>query len=478
MKGVSGYGVYVPWRRLNRRAIAEAHAWCAPALKSLGRGSKAIAHWDEDAITMGTEAARGCCTGTAGTPKSIVLASTGLPFSDRQNAGLIKEALDLDDFTETADLTGSQRAATTGLISALRQPVDTLCVAAEKSRAKPMSEAELTSGDAAVALRLSDHGVIAEFLAAESLSLDFVDHYQTTGGTSYQWESRWVRDEGYAKLLPRTFRALMEKAGVSPGDIAHFAFESPLRGLQVRIAKALGLADGMVSGEPCASLGYVGCAQPLMQFVHALENAKPGDIILLAAFGQGCDLLLFRVTDEIANYTSPAPFSPALARQRVTDNYLKYLVLNEQLAVDYGMRSEQDQKTPLTALYRERKTVLGLVGGRCRETGMVQFPKSEVMAVGDQWVRGTQEDYRLADLPARIVTFTEDYLAFTTAPPYAYGTIEFEGGGRMVAEFVDYAQGDLYVGAPVRMVFRIKVKDPMRDFPRYFWKATPAERAE
>ena len=51
--------------------------------------------------------------------------------------------------------------------------------------------------------------------------------------------------------------------------------------------------------------------------------------------------------------------------------------------------------------------------------------------------------------------------------------IEFDGGGRMVTEFTDYEQGALDVGAPVRMVFRIKTYDPQRKFTRYFWKAIP-----
>ena len=33
--------------------------------------------------------------------------------------------------------------------------------------------------------------------------------------------------------------------------------------------------------------------------VHALEEAKPGDRIVVASFGQGCDALCFEVTEHI-----------------------------------------------------------------------------------------------------------------------------------------------------------------------------------
>jgi hydroxymethylglutaryl-CoA synthase len=40
-------------------------------------------------------------------------------------------------------------------------------------------------------------------------------------------------------------------------------------------------------------------------------------------------------------------------------------------------------------------------------------------------------------------------------------------------EFTDTDAGELRVGLPVRMVFRIKDFDMKRGFRRYFWKATP-----
>ena len=94
--GIHAFGGYVPRLRLQRRAIAEANAWFNPALMALGRGERAIANWDEDSITMAVEAARDCLAwrGRDGISQ-IFLASTTLPFQDRQNAGVVAEALRL-----------------------------------------------------------------------------------------------------------------------------------------------------------------------------------------------------------------------------------------------------------------------------------------------------------------------------------------------------------------------------------------------
>ena len=53
---------YVPRLRLERSEVAAQHRWMAPGLKSLARGQRAMANWDEDAVTMAVEASRAPAT--------------------------------------------------------------------------------------------------------------------------------------------------------------------------------------------------------------------------------------------------------------------------------------------------------------------------------------------------------------------------------------------------------------------------------
>src|SRR3546814_8822591 len=87
---------------------------------------------------------------------------------------------------------------------------------------------------------------------------------------------------------------------------------------------------------------------------------------------------------------------------------------------------------------------------------------------------GTQEDYPFAHRRAKVRTYTADSLTYTPDPPNYYGMIEFDGGGRMMIEFTDADPASIYVGAPVRMMFRIKAHDERSGFVKYFWKAVPA----
>ena len=99
MTGICTYGGYVPRFRLNRGLIYGAMGWMNPANIANARGEKAVANFDEDSITMATEAARNCLHSKDGLDRSVVqglyFASTTSPFKEKQSAVTISTALDL-----------------------------------------------------------------------------------------------------------------------------------------------------------------------------------------------------------------------------------------------------------------------------------------------------------------------------------------------------------------------------------------------
>jgi len=474
--GILAFGAYVPITRLQRSAIHATNGWFAAGLRGLAKGEKAVANWDEDSVTMAVEAARDTLDGIdRAQVERVVIASTTLPFADRQNAGIVKEALNLPDAVGAMDVTGSQRAATSALLGALEGRATTLVCAAEIATPKPASEREMTAGDAAAALLIGSGTPVATLVASHSATVDFVDHFREAGAAhDYDWEARWVRDEGFARIMTPAIAALFEKAGVKGDAIDHFIVPVAVKGVPEMLAKTAGVPDAAVANALAPTLGHAGAAHALVMLSAALEGAKPGARILLASFGQGCDLLLFEVTDAIESVGPRLGVSGWLARRIESANYAKYLFHRGLIELDRGMRAEHDSKTALTALWRSRKAVLGLVGGRCTKTGTVQFPKSEVSVGGNDHAVGTQEDYPLAEVPAKVMTWTADALTYSPDPPSYYGNIDFVGGGRMMTEFTDFAEGALDVGADLRMMFRIKAYDENRGFRRYFWKAAPA----
>ncbi len=481
--GITAFGAYIPMLRLQRSAIHAANSWFAPGLRGLARGERAMANWDEDAITMAVEAARDGLGQRPRAPLSAILfASTSAPFADRQNAGIVKEALNLPDSIAALDAGGGLKAGTSALLLALQgaSAGPRLVVAAEKRKARPASESEMLQGDGAACLLVgtgaASGDLVAHFIGHHSVTADFIDHFRQSGADfDYGWEARWIREEGHGKLALDALKSGLQALGVSPERITHFIGPAA-RGVPEMLAKKAGIRPEAVRDTLSTTVGDTGAAHPLLLLAHCLETAQAGDIIALLSFGQGVDLLLFEATGKGAK--PRLGVSGHLARRRAETNYLKALSFTGALALDRGMRAEADMKQPLTALWRNRRTVLGLVGGRCTKTGTVQFPRSDISVNPNDHAVGTQEDYPLADIPARVLSFTADSLAFSPDPPQQYGTIDFEGGGRMMAEFTDVAPGEVSVGQLMRMVFRIKNSDEKRGFTRYFWKAAPASKEE
>jgi len=477
--GILAFGAYIPRSRLRRSAAYAANAWFAPGLRGLAKGERAAANWDEDSITMAVEAARDTLTGIdRARVGTVSLASTTLPFADRLNAGVIKEALVLDDAIAAIDVTGSQRAATSQLIQALdaagTAPRPHLALASEMRKARPASEGELNHGDAAAGVLVGTGDVIARFLGSHSTTIDFVDHFRASGvDFDYNWESRWIRDEGYSGLIGAAIKDALARFGVDGSAVDRFILPLTLRGVAEGLTKRAGVRPEAVVDSLGATIGEAGVAHPILLLAAALEAAAPGEKILLIGFGQGVDVLLFETTAAIATLPARRGVKGSLARGVTTDNYLRFLFHRGLLNLDRGMRAEADQKQPGTTLWRNRKAVLGLVGGRCTKTGTVQFPKSDIGVNPNDHAVGTQEDYPLADIRSKIVTYTADSLTYSPNPPSYYGMIDFEGGGRMMAEFADVEASDVEVGREMMMMFRIKSVDEMRDFTKYFWKAAP-----
>ncbi|HEX3809391.1 MAG TPA: 3-oxoacyl-[acyl-carrier-protein] synthase III C-terminal domain-containing protein [Rhizomicrobium sp.] len=482
MTGITSYGAYIPRRRLQRKAIAAANSWFAPGLR--GAGERAMANWDEDPVTMAVEAARDCLP--ANDPikdrdfvDAITFASTTMPFSDRQNAGILAAALSLADGISSMDVSSSQRAGVSALIAAndavksgrVKAP---LVAAGEKRKARAASSQEMQFGDAGAAFTLGNTNIIASILGSHSLTLDFVDHFRGEGEDyDYGWEERWIRDEGYSKIVPAAVKGLLEKTGVAAADIAHFIMPCTFAKLDQQIAKLCGIAPESVRDNLAATVGDCGAAHALLMLAHVLESAKPGEKILIAQFGQGCDAVLLEATPELAKLAKRNGVSGSLARRKEETNYMKYLAFNGLIEMERGMRAEKDNKTPLTVLYRKNDMLMGLAGGKCRVCGTAQFPRSRICVNPNCKAVDSQDPYSFAEQPGTILSWSADFLTYAMDPPNHYGMITFAEGGRFMADITDVEQGQIDSGSKVRMAFRVKDFDERRGFRRYFWKAVP-----
>ena len=466
---VAAVGGYLPILRLERKAAVAALRFSG--LGGRRDGYRAVAGWDEDALTMAVEAARGPASADA-VPAELIFASTSAYFTDRPQSALMVEALALPATTRAGDVGGSRRCATSALMRALDGPGETIVAAADKRETDAGSAQQLAFGDGGAAVRVGDRGG-ARYLGGATLTRDFVDFYTSRDRpTAYAYEERFVREVATSEILAPAIRAALAETGVAADAIAWAAVAEPLPGTYGRLARTLGIAAPNVAADIATVAGDLGAAQPIYALGLAFARAKMGDIVLLVGFGGGCDVMLFEMVGEVAG---AAAMAAALdTGQKLTD-FMRFQNLSGGISLAWGMRAEVEQKAQATVLGRAGRDMIGFIGGR-DSTGNVQFPKSAIPV--NPALSGPEPlaDVRLADETAHIVSATADRLNFTPDPPFDFGLVQFDNGARVMMEFTDRPAAGFAVGDAVRMRLRIKGLDRRRGFRTYFWKAAPIER--
>jgi 3-hydroxy-3-methylglutaryl CoA synthase len=473
---IVGFGAYVPRLRLSRATIATAMGWLSARNKARAAGGRSICNWDEDAITLAVEAARSAAIGPRDQRiDALALASTTLPFADRDGAALVASALDLSEHIETLNFASSLRAGTNALANALRRAdTRTFVIASDARKTRPGSPQELTYGHGAAALLVCGSSAelpLATVLAIEQVAADFVDHYRAAGESfDYRLEERWVRDEGYGKLVAGANSRALQTADVRAADVRHLAMPgSP--DVVKRIVQSTQLTSAKPSDTLHANCGDTGAAQPLLLLADIFERAQPGEHIVVVGFGQGVDVLVLR-TEAALKDLQHRPVQQTLARGIEEQSYVRYLSNAGLLDVDFGMRAERDNRTAHTVAWRKHRALTAFVGGQCTKCGTVQFPPSHVCVNPECRATDSQKDHPLAESVGRVKSFTEDWQAYSPRPPCMYANIEFAEGGNLLMELTDLEAGTLAVGDTVRFTFRVKDLDRQRAFRRYFWKAT------
>jgi len=479
MAGITSYGAYIPRYRIDRGIIYKAMGWLNPT--TFMPGEKAVGNFDEDSISMGVAAGIDCLTDIdKNTIDALYLATTTASYLDRQGAEIIATAVNLSSDIRTADFTDSVKCGTTALLSALDavkagSARNVLVCASDCRVGKPGSAQEEAFGDGAASLSVGDNNVIANFDGFNSVSYDFMDHWRGEGEKfDRQWEDRFIRDIAYKPFIIEAVSGLLKKCQLDPKDIAKIAYPALYARDHGGIGKKLGVTPEQIQDHMLSNVGYTGASNPLMLLVGALEDAKPGDKIVVVSFGSGCDALLFTVTDEISKVNGNRKgIKKNLEAKRPLENYEKLISFNKSLPVETGIRGAVVAASAVSELWRSRKQILGLCGSKCKSCGTPQFPAQRVCVKPECGAIDDMEEYCFSDKQGTLFTYTGDMLAFCMNPPAIYGMVDFDGGGRFWFDLTDVNLEDASVDMKVEMSFRRKYVDEKSGFHSYFWKAVP-----
>jgi 3-hydroxy-3-methylglutaryl CoA synthase/uncharacterized OB-fold protein len=467
MRGILGWGVHLPYRRLDRTGIA------AVAGSGGGTGTRAVASYDEDTTTMGVAAAHAALRGRANASASanairtLWFTTTAPAYQDRTNATALHAALRLPRTSAAYDVTGSVRATAAALDAALSGTGTHLVVASDLRTGRPGSADEAAGGDAAAALLIGggeqggEQGgeeVLAELLAHTSTTEEFLDRWRTPGEqTSKTWEDRFGETR-YTTLAVEAWHALLASAAIAAEDIDVLL----IAGTHERAAKSVLAKTGVPVArhhDPFAkTVGNTGAAHPALLLASALESARPGQTIALLTLADGASAFLWRTTESLAAHRPAGPVADQLA-QSGTVPYGRYLAWRGFLPVEPPRRPEP-ARTSASAAARAADWKFALVGSE-RADGSVHLPPSPF----------DDAPHPAAGAEGTVVTFTVDRLAYSPSPPVVFAVVDFDGGGRLPIELTDVEADEVAIGLRVAATFRrLSTADGVHN---YFWKARP-----
>jgi 3-hydroxy-3-methylglutaryl CoA synthase/uncharacterized OB-fold protein len=461
MIGIESYGAYVPLRRLGQGTQGWNNA-----------GEKAVANWDEDSLTMAVAATIDCLGNIQrNTVDGLYFASTTPPYGEKLAATTAAWATDLRPDIFTADITDSLRAGT----AALRMAGDTIKAGSAKHLLVTASDLRMGTGsmdagfgDGAAAFLIGDKDVIATIEVSYSLSNELLDVWRASGARNVRsWEDRFVFEEGYLKILPQAVKTLLEKFCLTAKDITKAVFYGPDLRRHRQMAGMLGFKSEQVQEPFYDKLGNTGTAFVPMMLVAALEDAKPGDKILLASYGDGADVMLLKVTDKIKNITGKWGMKRSLASKMMLRSQGEYLAYREFAASD----TERFGGASASVIARERDAIYALHGVKCLNCGTVQYPPQRICT--NCHTKDNFEPYSFADKKGKVFTFTLKHGADIPgfARPMVDTMVDFEDGGRAIFGMTDMIADKVKVGMEVEMSFR--TLGAGGGIHNYFWRCMP-----
>ena len=294
MRGLLAWGAYVPYARLDRKAIAAALG------ASAGSGVRAVASYDEDSTSMGVEAARAALRATSVTPEAVYFATADPAYLDKTNATAIHAALDLPASAAAYDMLGSVRSAAGALRAALDARGPALAVVSDVRTGLAGGGDEREGGDAAAAFVFGEGPIVAEPLGHASQSAEFLDRWRVPGDSfSRQWEERFG-EHVYVPLGEAALAEALKQAGVTASAVDVLIVAGPHARSNKRVAAAAGVKKEAIADDLAASVGNAGAAHAGLMLAAALDGARADQVIAVLSLADGADATVWRTTEAIA----------------------------------------------------------------------------------------------------------------------------------------------------------------------------------
>lgn len=338
--GIVGYGAYVPRYRLPAKEVSR--VW-ADSSGGLPIKEKAVAGLDEDTITMSIEASRNALARAGIDPqdlRAVWVGSESHPYAVKPSSTIVGEAIGATPHIQAADLEFACKAGSEAIVmgmgvvgSGMGEYV--LAIGMDTAQGRPGDALEYTAASGGAAFIV---GPAEESMAIYDATLSYVTdtpdfwrrayvHYPSHG-------HRFTGEPAYFEHITSAGRQLMAEMGTRPEDYTYAVFHQPNSKFPQRAAEILGFTPEQIkTGLLVPVIGNTYAGSSLIGLTAVLDEAEPGDRILMVSFGSGAgsDAFSIRVTERITERRALAPLTRDYIARRVEIDYATYARFRHKL---------------------------------------------------------------------------------------------------------------------------------------------------
>ena len=334
--GIVSYGAYIPRFRIKIEEISK--VWGDNA-NSIADGlmvfEKSVPDMDEDTITIAVEAARHAINRAGVNPERIEAIFTGSeshPYAVKPTSTVVAEAIGATPSLTAADFQFACKAGTAAIQACLGMAdsgmIDLgMAIGSDVSQGAPGDALEYTAAAGGVAYIIGKDKLVAKIESTYSYTTDTPDFWRREGMPYPEHGGRFTGEPAYFKHVTSAASILMSKMGTKPSDYNYAVFHQPNGKFPTRVAKILGFSGEQIKpGLVVPRLGNTYSGSCMMGLAATLDIAKPGDRILMTAFGSGAgsDAFSISVTDRIEEIRNGAPSVEQLLANPIYIDYARY----------------------------------------------------------------------------------------------------------------------------------------------------------
>lgn len=334
--GIVGWGAYIPRWRLDLKEIASVWGFSPDQPEELGVREKSVGGIDEDATTMGWEAARNALKRAGINPKDIGAVWFGTeskPYAVKPSATIIAEALGITPHTMATDWEFACRAASEAIRTSIGVVASglvkyTLVIGSDTAQANPGDVLEFTASSAATAFIMGRReSAVAYFEASATYVTDTPDFWRRDYSRYPFHGEAFTGEPAYFKHIVGAVKMLFEQTGLKPDDFDYAVFHQPNGTFPLRVARVLGFPkEKVIPGLISPYIGNSYNSSALIGLARILDHAKPGQRVLLAPYGSGAgaDAFSIVITEKVLERRDKAPKVDDYINRRSLISYALY----------------------------------------------------------------------------------------------------------------------------------------------------------